>query len=147
MRAAALLTLAALALPGAASALDPLTGEARAVGPTTIVVQGSRVHLAGLDPSLPAPACAGRPDACAEGAQAALAALVAGQPVACRPERRLGHGSVLGACDLPDARDLGESLIAAGWAVPDAAAPAAYRDALAAAKGARLGLWAEGGDG
>ena len=131
-------------MPGAAAALDPLAGEARAVGPSTILVQGSRVRLAGLDPSLPAPACAGKPDGCAQGAQAALQALVAGQKVVCRPERRLGHGSLLGACELPDARDLGASLIAAGWALPDAAAPAAYRDALSAAKGARLGLWAAG---
>jgi endonuclease YncB( thermonuclease family) len=134
-------------MPGAASALDPLAGEARATGPTTIVVQGTRVRLAGLDPSLATPACTERPDECAQGAQAALEVLVAGQPVVCRPERRLGHGSLLGACDLPDARDLGESLISAGWALPDAAAPAVYRNALTAARDARRGLWVGAGDG
>jgi endonuclease YncB( thermonuclease family) len=136
--------LAVAFLPAQALGLDPLSGAARVAGPATLVVKGGRVRLAGLDPDLAIAACAGRPQACTEAAEGALSTLIAGIEVTCQPDRRLGHGSFLGTCTLPDGSDIAERLIEQGWGVPGADAPNELRDGAIKAERAALGLWATG---
>lgn len=141
--ALALLVLGALALAAARAPFpggaETLRGTARVADGDSLVLDGRRVRLQGIDAPELAQTClrdgAARP--CGREARAALARLVAGHAVTCESRRRDRYGRLLATC-LAGGVELNRAMVEAGWAV----SYGDYRAAEAAARQAGRGLWA-----
>ncbi|WGD30558.1 thermonuclease family protein [Ancylobacter sp. WKF20] len=143
----------ALVLVGVALVVErlvpPLTGAVRVADGDSLVVDGERVRLDGIDAPELHQSCGapGKEWPCGARAKAALEAVVAQGAVTCRPvdEDRYGRAVAIcgvGADDLgADDRggdDLAGLQVAAGWAL---ATGLAYRREQAAARAAGRGIW------
>ncbi|MEX0815078.1 MAG: thermonuclease family protein [Dongiaceae bacterium] len=140
----------ALASPSSATAQqeaapETIAGPAVALYGDTLLIEGRRLRLFGaLSPEM----------ATREGpfARAALDDLIGGAAVACAPVDRERYGRAVALCTT-GGRDLGEALIAAGWATAyrvfthaagaDSGLAARYDLAEARARTSGLGLWAK----
>ena len=113
-------------------------GRARAVDGDTIVLDGRRIRLVGLDAPEARQTCTqnGREWACGAEATKATRALVRAGKLDCRLTGTDIYGRDLGRCSV-DGRDLGASLVEAGWAV----ATTAYFAEERRARGAKRGIW------
>jgi endonuclease YncB( thermonuclease family) len=116
-----------------------LTGRATAVDGDTLRLAGSRVRLVGLDAPELDQSCtrAGESWPCGTEARAFVAGLIDGRDTACTPAGRDRYRRILAHCRVGD-RDLGEAIVAAGWAVPDLE----YALAAAPARASGTGIWA-----
>lgn len=130
--------------PGPPRAEEVLSGSARAFAAEVIILRGAKIRLAGVV----APAEGSCVDShsglsCPERAKQALNELLRGQSITCRLERKVGHGSFLGTCNVAGIGDLGARLVQAGWATagPGGGAPR-YSGQEAEARAAKRGLWA-----
>jgi len=131
-----LLGLAATRL-GELSSRD-LTGEARIADGDSLVIEGERLRLRGIDaPELNQTCHRGKGDyACGREARAALAGLVAARRVVCRGWERDRYDRLLVHCRAGET-DLNAAMVLAGWAV-------AYGDYVLQEKQAQTasrGLW------
>jgi endonuclease YncB( thermonuclease family) len=98
-----------------------------------------RIRLTGLDAPELEQTCtdpAGRQWTCGRDARDFAIASLRGGDVVCTPAGRDAYGRTLAACTI-DGRDLGASIVSAGWAVADSA----YFAEAAAARSAGRGIW------
>jgi endonuclease YncB( thermonuclease family) len=117
----ALLVLGTAASPVLAKRIDPilLQGEARAVDGDTLQVGEIRLRLHGIDAPELRQTCedqAGEAWACGRRAASELAVAVAGGEIHCINRERDRYQR-LGATCWARGRDVGQSLVAHGWAV------------------------------
>ena len=141
--ALALLVLGAVALAGAYAPLlreaETLRGTARVADGDSLILDGERVRLEGIDAPELTQTCtrAGADYPCGREAREALARLVAGRAVSCESRQRDRYERVLATCAAGGV-EVNRAMVEAGWAV----AYGDYRDAEAAARQAGRGLWA-----
>ena len=117
----ALLVLGLAATPVAAKRVEPvlLQGEARAIDGDTLQVGEIRLRLHGVDAPELRQICedsAGDAWACGRRAASELAAAVAGGEVHCISRERDRYQRLVATC-WAGGRDLGQALVAHGWAV------------------------------
>ena len=131
------ITAAAAASPGA------IWGTARAQDGDSMMVDGVRVRLFGIDaPELDQPCTrAGRVWACGEEAAAELSRLVTGRKVMCTVVDTDQYGRRVARCST-GATDINRAMIEAGLAVAYRSYSLDYVGAETRAKTAHLGLWA-----
>lgn len=137
--ASALCILLALALGAFLLRPEALTGPVRVVDGDTLVLDGHRIRLSGIDAPEIAQSCErnGAAYRCGEAAASALRELVAGGPVACRLSGRDRYDRALGRCSA-GGQDLGAALVRSGLAV----AYGGYAAEESEARARRAGLWA-----
>jgi endonuclease YncB( thermonuclease family) len=116
-----LLILGIVGSPALAKRMDPvlLQGEARAIDGDTLQVGEIRLRLHGIDAPEVRQICedsAGDTWACGRRAASELAAAVAGGEVHCISRERDRYQRLVATC-WSQGRDLGQALVAHGWAV------------------------------
>ena len=116
-----LLVLGIAASPALAKRLNPilLQGEARAVDGDTLQVGDTRLRLHGIDAPELRQTCGdsdGEAWACGRRAASKLAAAVAGGEIHCISRERDRYQRLVATC-WARGRDVGQSLVAHGWAV------------------------------
>jgi endonuclease YncB( thermonuclease family) len=117
----ALLAVVVAAAPAEAKRMDPilLQGEARAIDGDTLQVGDTRLRLHGIDAPELRQTCednAGEAWACGRRAASELAAAVAGGKVHCISRERDRYQRLVATC-WAGGQDVGQSLVAHGWAV------------------------------
>lgn len=136
--------VAVLGPPRAAPAAT-IAGPARVIDGDTIVVAGTRVRLFGIDAPELRQRCRRwywRSYRCGRDAAVVLARLTRGRTVECQPRGHDKHRRMVATC-ATDMGDLGAEMVRRGWALDFARYSAGrYRPEQAAARAARLGLWA-----
>lgn len=139
----ALAVPAAIALIAAVAALfvppaPTLTGRAQAVDGDTLRIGGTRVRLLGLDAVELDQPCrrVGEDWSCGRDARDFVAGLLNDGETKCASEGRDQYRRVLARCSI-GARDLGDTIVRAGWAV----AELEYAIPLAEARLERRGIW------
>lgn len=143
MMPSALLVLALLLLSASAVRAEGMT---EVVDGDTLLVNGETVRLLGIDAPDKAARCRKNGDSfpCGLEAQKALAKLIAGSPVRCDGLEGVRFGKVIVAtCRVGDL-DLGYEMVRRGWARADRSYASRYEHVEAAARDARLGIWASG---
>ncbi len=130
------LAIAALATSRLHAPSAPLAGRAEAIDGDTLRLGSVRVRLVGLDAPELDQTCggAGGPWPCGTRARSFVADALAQHSVSCEPVGRDVYGRTLAHCSLAGA-DLGESIVAAGWAAGDDAYPAQETSARLAGRG------------
>lgn len=138
-----LLVLGAVALAGAYAPFlreaETLRGTARVADGDSLVLDGERIRLQGIDAPELTQTCtrAGADYPCGREAREALVRLVAGGAVSCESRQRDRYERVLATC-VAGGVEVNRAMVEAGWAV----AYGDYRAAEAAARQAGRGLWA-----
>ena len=141
MRTFPIATIILIALAGTSRADDDhVTGEAQVRDAATIAIAGARFRLDALA-AAENQTCGGRP--CADAAVEVIGPKLAGRPVTCVKERRLGHGYFLARCKLDDGSDLATLVLEEGLALAEPNAPGSYREAAERAKSQGKGLWGQ----
>jgi endonuclease YncB( thermonuclease family) len=117
----ALLAVGVAAAPAEAKRMDPvlLQGEARAIDGDTLQLGDMRLRLHGIDAPELRQTCenaAGAIWSCGRRAASELAAAVAGGEVHCISRERDRYQRLVATC-WAAGRDVGQSLVAHGWAV------------------------------
>lgn len=134
-----LILLAALALPAPADEAV-ITGIARALAGDALMLDGTRIQLAGIESPPPQTLCEGKITLwhCGDLAKISLARLVDGQTLRCT--LRPGRGPQEAVCKLRGV-DIGERQARAGWARTLPGTADSYSAGEAAARAERRGLW------
>jgi endonuclease YncB( thermonuclease family) len=122
-------------------AADTITGTSQVRDASTLAVAGARFRLDGVEPPAADSGC-GRAS-CIDAAQLALRQLITGHEVTCTKVRKLGHGYFMGRCTLDTGIQLGEWLLANGFATAATSATAAERAAELYARDQKLGIWSD----
>ena len=133
----------ALIMLVAPAAAETITGNARVIDADTIVIDGERIRLWGLDALELRQTCQGpaMPLPCGSIARDHLIELIHSRPVRCEIRGRGYYGRHLGVC-YEGAADLNGALVEAGWAVIDPRYPSMYQAQQDGARAARRGVWA-----
>ena len=143
---AAVLITAAIWLVGH---LPPEEGTARVIDGDTLILNGKRIRLKGIDAPELHQTCRradNRPWLCGRRARAALRALIRGKRLSCRAVDHDRYGRTVAYCriladDDRKGEDVGLALIKKGLAIARPDAPLSYRLAERRARQARIGLW------
>jgi endonuclease YncB( thermonuclease family) len=134
--------LALLTVTATPAAAD-VTGKARVIDANTLEIGGERIRLDGIDAPDPDQQCLngkGQPYGCGAYATRNLSGLVVGQTLVCDGRERDGDGRLIAVCYVGPF-DLGEMMVADGWAVADPVRGKAYVRAETAARARGVGLW------
>ncbi len=133
--------LAALLTFLPALALADIAGTATVIDGATLEIHGERIRLHGIDAPDRRQLCRldGTPWRCGVDAANALAGRIDRRPVACRERDR--DGRIAATCAVAG-EDLGEWMVANGWAVAHHLFSYEYSRAEHRAKSARRGIWA-----
>ncbi len=117
---------------------DRLQGRATVIDGDSLVLDGYRVRIVGLDAPEIGQTCTanGADVACGEKATQALNAIVTGREIECRVVDEDRYQRLLARCFIGN-DDIGERQVSAGWAV----ATDDYQAAEAAARIAQSGIW------
>ncbi len=120
-------------------ALTPLSGLASVLDGDTLIVQGVRVRLAGIDAPEIGQICEkdGRDYDCASESTAYLRGLTQGHWISCDPRTIDVYGRLIAVCDV-EGIEIGEHLVGTGMAV----SLGPYSGAERKARQNRRGLWA-----
>jgi endonuclease YncB( thermonuclease family) len=97
-----------------------LSGPARTIDGDTIEIGGERVRLHGIDAPETGQSCTdagGARWSCGAEASAALARLIAGQPVTCEGDARDAYGRLIAVCRTPEG-ELNRRMVLDGMALP-----------------------------
>ena len=142
----ALVILAGAALLAAAldPPMPPVSGQARASDGDSFRLGDTRIRLLGLDAPELAQQCEaadGRSWSCGRTARDRMAVLLSSGPVDCQPDGTDQFDRVLATCTVRG-RDLGATMVAEGLAISSGS----YWTEEAAARQAKLGIWAGGFD-
>ena len=124
-------------------ALADGAGRATVIDGDTLEIGGERYVLDGIDAPESGQLCRldGKPWRCGQGAADALAGRIGRRPVTCRELGRDRSRRVVARCTVAG-EDLGEWLLANGWAVARTLYAYEYTRAEQGAKSARRGIWA-----
>ena len=135
--------LAALLVLLPAIAHADITGPARVIDGDTLEIEGQRIRLHGIDaPEMRQPCWRdGKVWRCGGDAASALAEKIASRAVACEELDRDRYGRIVAKCAVAGV-DLGEWMVANGWAVAYVYFSYEYTRAEQRAKSARRGIWA-----
>lgn len=117
---------------------ETLVGSARVSDGDSLVVNGQRIRLEGVDAPELQQTCTrdGAEYPCGQRAREALVKLIGSREVSCESNGEDRYGRILARCVI-DERDLAALLVEQGWAV----AYGDYRREEADARAQRLGLW------
>ena len=142
---AQVLAVTMLLLATAISAAAEIRGKARVVDGGTVEIAGRRLRLAGIGAPALDQVChrAGHAYDCGKVARAVLWDLIGGREVACQPVADGGRATpenIVAICTAGEV-NLGEGMVAAGWAQADPTAAETYGTLEDDAKAARRGLW------
>lgn len=124
------------------------SGTSRAIDGDTLMVGGQRVRLIGIDAPESEQTCklAWNAWTCGEDAKAALRRTVEGNTVDCDRKGYDVYGRTLATCTLATGsqtgRDLGEAMLAAGFAIAISGGPPSYSGIEAKSRAAKTGIWA-----
>jgi endonuclease YncB( thermonuclease family) len=121
----------------------PVTGTALAIDASHVSIEGQRFKLFGIDAPDVDETCndaKGVAYPCGVEARAALAALVAGKSVTCRPRGPNQFDETLARC-MAGPVDLARDLAEAGWAIADRTRTLDYEPSELAAREAKRGIW------
>ena len=132
------LLLAAFAIDRLRAPSNALAGHAAAVDGDTLRLGSTRIRLTGLDAPELDQTCTDARGAwpCGEQARAFVVSALVQRPVSCAPSGRDVYGRTLASCAV-NGSDLGQAIVAAGWAVSDGG----YFNDEAAARSAGRGIW------
>lgn len=136
--------LALLLLCGSAAAAGTISGPATVIDGDTIEVQGTRIHLYGIDAPETAQSCetaSGLEYRCGREAEQALRARIAGSVVTCERREGGGAGRVAGVCHV-HGEDLSAWMAAQGHALASRHVTASYVRQEGQAWATRRGIWA-----
>jgi len=135
------LILLALSWPAAGS---EISGMARVTDGDTLRMGQTRIRLFGIDAPEGKQSCErdGLPWLCGQEAGKYLREMVAGQTLTCQEKDRDRYGRSVAMCRLPDGRDIGTQMVAAGMALAYRQyGGSTYDAAEAEAKNFARGLW------
>lgn len=119
-----------------------VTGAPQVLSGDTIVVDGERIRLFGIDAPDPEQTCTidGKPYRCGEEATKALMRMVGSADISCRDRGRSADGHIISVCSI-GATDLAARMVSKGWALADVHISTFYVDEEKVAKAARRGIW------
>jgi endonuclease YncB( thermonuclease family) len=141
---ALLATLALAAAPFSAAA-ETVTGRPAIIDGDTIEISGKHIRLHGIDAPELGQACLrdGNSWACGQEAMFALAALVEHHWVDCEGRTRDPCGRLVAICTMggPKGVNLGQQMVADGWAIADQERDPDYVEAEISASAAKRNLW------
>lgn len=128
---------------GATDPGGPVWGTARVQDGDSLLVEGIRVRLFGIDAPELDQTCTSEEQrwSCGQAAAAKLADLVTGKKVMCTSMGKDQYDRVLGRCSV-GAVDINRTMVALGYAVAYRRYSSDYILAEDAARAAKLGLWA-----
>lgn len=130
----ALLILTVVVTSARGEQVDAIVGKPTVIDPVSLRINGARVRLYGIVP-------ASRLELLPVEAVTVLVVLMRHSPtVACTPRSIHTDGSAIAVCLTEDGRDLGASLVGAGYSRSDPALRV-YHDAEARARAIGLGIW------
>ena len=135
--------LALLLLCGPAAAAGTVSGPATVIDGDTIEVQGTRIHLFGIDAPETAQSCQtveGREYRCGREAAQALTARIAGAAVTCERHDAVA-GRITGICHV-HGEDLSAWMVGQGLALASRQVTVAYVRQEGHAWATRRGIWA-----
>lgn len=135
------LALILLATPAAA---ETIAGTASVIDGDTLEVRGKRIRLHGIDAPESAQLCqdaSGKDWRCGQRAANALSDRIARRPVSCEVKDTDRYGRSVAACSA-GGENLNAWMAANGWAMAYRQYSKDYVDAEAAARAARIGIWA-----
>ena len=126
-----------------AIALADITGPARVIDGDTLEIRRERIRLHGIDAPEMRQSCwrDGKVWRCGGDAASALAGKIASRAVACQELDRDRYGRMVAKCTVAG-EDLGEWLVANGWALAYVDISRDYAGVEQRAKAARRGIWA-----
>jgi len=137
-------TAAALLFVSKPSSTAPTTisGPARALDGSTLVVAGQAIRLQAIEAPPAALVCRDGvwEYKCGADSRAALEKLIANRPVDCEPLPS-DNGTVVGQCRSEQGVDLGAAMVEAGWAMADLRRSSRYFAQQAKAQSDARGLW------
>jgi len=140
------LTLILLALSWPAAEAE-IAGMTRVTDGDTLRMGQTRIRLFGIDAPEGKQSCErdGLAWLCGQEAGKYLREMVAGQTLTCQEKDRDRYGRSVAMCRLPDGRDIGAEMVAAGMALAYRQYGGSTYDAEEAdAKNTGRGVWAEG---
>ena len=118
-------------------------GQARAYDGHSLLLDGNPLRLNGIEAPGLKQLCttsSGTSWRCGQKAYERLAALVSRGKVKCVVTAPAGHGAAV-KCSTVGVRDIGETMLFDGLAVPNRQSDGVYRSAASAAAGYRRGMW------
>lgn len=120
-----------------------ITGPAKVLDGDTIVVNGHRIRLYGIDAPELDQVFWYRGERMASGpmAMAALEALISGVLVRCEPIEMDQYGRLVAKCFSSNGVDIGKRMVSAGWALAYRRYSTEYIAAESEARIARRGMW------
>ncbi len=133
----------ALALLAPLTAWAALTGPARVIDGDTIEVAGERIRIHCIDAPESRQACMSErgPYGCGREATAAMQRAIGRQPVECEARDVDRYGRLVAVCFNDDGEDIGEALVARGWALAYRQFSLDYVDEEAEARKSERGMW------
>ena len=125
------------------SCLPALADTARVIDGDTLVLDGERIRLHGIDAPEMKQTCQrdGVTWLCGKEARKALAEWIGNRDVDCVGDKRDRYGRLLAHCSV-DGEDIGEWMVSRGLAVAYTRYSYEYQRAEHQAKSAKLGMWA-----
>ena len=138
---AALLLLTSPAL--AASDVASISGTPRIVDGDTLVIDGTRIRLYGIDAPETKQTCQrdGLDWLCGQEASKAFRDYVGGAGLSCERLDTDRYGRMVAKCFMPDGTNIGEWMVSNGWALAYRIYSKDYVDEEAVAKTGGRGLW------
>lgn len=123
--------------------LEAVFGLAVVIDGDTIKVNGERVRLFGIDAPEASQTCETATGAikCGDIARVQLARRIGGRPVRCEGKTRDRYKRLVAVCTV-SGDDLGSWMVRSGWATAYRRYSVRYATDEAAAKSAKLGIWA-----
>ena len=143
MKIAIALFLSVLLFPGLARATT-VSGVPRVVDGDTLVIQGERIRIHGINAVESKQQCDqdGQRWACGQAATQAMSRAVGGAPVQCSGKDRDAYGRLVAVCWNARGEDLGQRMVEEGWATAYRRYSQDYVEAEGQAKAAGAGIWA-----
>jgi len=120
-----------------------ITGLGKAYDGHSLVVDGHAVRLDGADAPGLVQTCQTHDSVawrCGESAYRRLSSLVDGRKVTCRVEEQVGEGAAA-VCSVQGIRDVAETMVREGLAVPNGHDEGRYAAPVQAARNSRSGMW------